>query len=134
LWRSAEDCVVLFHEDDGRAFALSQSASAVWRMMDGGRSVADIARQLAVEASADATEVLGDVVALIADLESRGCTELERVARDAPPPAETIACGAWVSPQVEQIVFGACDCSSAGGGVMRNAEGASTPKVHMSTI
>jgi len=122
LWRAADDCVVLFHEDDGRAFALSRSASAAWRMLDGSRSIADVARGLAACGPAEEARVLSDIVALIDDLERRGCVVVDGESPDAPRPADGPGLDAWQAPVVEEIVFGACDCSSGGRGVMRNAE------------
>ena len=44
LWREADDCVVLFHEDDGRAFGLNEIGSAIWKLSDGSRSIEQICR------------------------------------------------------------------------------------------
>ncbi len=39
LWRVLDGCAVIFHEETGRAFALNETATRIWEMCDGSRSV-----------------------------------------------------------------------------------------------
>jgi hypothetical protein len=137
LWREADGAVVLFHEDDGRAFALDEAASAVWMLADGSRPTDAIVRELAAASGADEARVRADVSALLESLRAGGCVEFVpagdggRPEASAPPP---IVPSAWHAPAFEEIRFGACDCTSAGRGVMRNAECSTTPKTLQSTV
>ncbi len=120
LWREVEGDVIVFHEDDGRAFALNASAGRVWKMCDGASSVRDIAARAGspVDGGGSAT-----VAKLIGERSSHGLidTIASRAgdAADAPPPPDA-PCAA---PEMVEIVFAACDCRAAGGGrgVIRNA-------------
>ena len=121
LWREVEGDVILFHEDDGRAFALNASAGRVWKMCDGASSVEGIAARAGspVDGGKSAT-----VAKLIGELSSRGFIEmLESPAADAADDSPSPD-APWAAPQMEEIVFAACDCRAAGGGrgVTRNAQ------------
>lgn len=141
LWREVEGDVILFHEDDGRAFALNASAGRVWKMCHGASSVRDIAAR----AGSPVDGGSATVAKLIGELSSHGFIEtLDSPARDAAddspsPDAPSFAnateggvlrssAGAkedapQAAPEMVEIVFAACDCKGAGGGrgVVRNA-------------
>ena len=119
LWRDSDGCVVVFHEDDGRAYALDENASAVWKLCDGSRSIADIGAN-----TADVDDVvLREVGEVVTQLGHSTCLIVGSSANvQAQPSQEAPAPNAWSSPVIEEIVFAGCDCTSSGKGVMRNAE------------
>lgn len=120
LWREVEGDVILFHEEDGRAFALNASAGRVWKMCDGASSVEGIVARAGspVDGGEGAT-----VAKLIGELSSYGFIEMldspaREAADDFPSPDAPQA-----APEMVEIVFAACDCRASGGGrgVVRNA-------------
>jgi hypothetical protein len=119
LWREVELDVILFHEEDGRAYALNASAGRVWKMCHGASSVQEIAARAGspVDGGKSAT-----VAKLIGELSSHGFIEMldspaAEAADDSPSPSS-----AWAAPEMVEIVFAACDCTGGGGrGVVRNA-------------
>ena len=89
LWREADGNVVLFHEDNGRAFALNETATVIWKLCDGTRSTADIASQLAASFGLDAAVAREAMAELVGELSEEGCVETaSRAAGEAggPPP------------------------------------------------
>ena len=119
LWREVEGDVILFHEDDGRAFALNESAGRVWKMCDGASSVEGIAARAGSPVDGGNSAV---VAKLIGELSSHGFIEMfysptDDAADDSPSPDVP-----WAAPEMEEIVFAACDCSGGGRGVVRNAQ------------
>ncbi len=117
LWREVEGDVILFHEDDGRAFALNASAGRVWKMCDGASSVEGIAARAGspVDGGKSAT-----VAKLIGELSSRGFIEmLDSPARDAAGDSPSTD-APWAVPEMVEIVFAACDCTGGARGNIRN--------------
>jgi len=118
LWREVEGDVIVFHEEDGRAFALNASAGRVWKMCDGASSVRDIVAR----AGSPVDGGSATAAKLIGELSSHGFIEmLDSPAGDAvddvPSPDAPQAV-----PEMVEIVFAACDCTGGGGrGVVRNA-------------
>ena len=137
LWRETDGCIVLFHEDDGRAFALNETAAAVWKLCDGSRSAAEMAGLLGPGSDGPADAARADVAALLGELTRCGCltAEQDRAPSSQPPPPVDASPSAWREAKVEEIAFGGCDCTGSGRGVMRNTECSTTsPKVQMSTV
>lgn len=62
---------MVYHPDEGRALYLNETASLVWRLCDGERSVADI-EALLRDAFPDATELPADVDVAIGFLVDHG--------------------------------------------------------------
>ena len=131
LWREVEGSIVLFHEDNGRAFALNETAARVWKLCDGTRPMDELSSQLR-HATGEAPHEA--VAALIDELAENGCVEMAgppgqeaavepKTSEGPAPPPET-----WKVPVVEEIIFAACDCTGAGKGVMRNATCISIPR------
>jgi hypothetical protein len=135
LWRENDDCIVLFHEDTGRAFALNETAAALWRMLDGTLSVDEITARLAERLSVEPSVAREATLGALDSLQGDGCLDTETQRRepgpDAPAPAGV---DVWVEPRIEEIVFAACDCSGGGRGVVRNAECVTSPQQQTSTI
>ncbi len=128
LWREVDGCTILFHEDTGRAFALNETASQVWKMCDGNVPVHDMSSRL----GGPGEEVEGFVEELIENecVEMAGTSTGEPASPSTPAPSPD----GWLVPSVEEIVFAACDCSGGGRGVVRNAQCLDIPKQQASTI
>jgi hypothetical protein len=69
---------VLMHPSDFAYFGLSESGSAVWELIDGARSVVDIAAVLAQEYDADPETITHDVAEFVAALEAGRLITLAR--------------------------------------------------------
>jgi len=139
LWRPTDGCVVLFHEDDGRAYALNETAADVWKLCDGQRTDDAIAEILARRWGRPCAAARDAVTAVLADLDGLGCLarpETAAPAAPAPPPADDAPppSATWHEPVVEEIVFGACDCSGGSRGVIRNTQCTTTPRMQVSTV
>ena len=139
LWRMVDGDAVLFHEDDGRAFALNETAALVWRMCDGRRSLADLSSRVAERSGFEDARTHDMVTALVEKLAEEGCIELAdspesdpRLAEPPGPPLDSLSLEG--DPTVEEIVFAACDCTGGGRGTMRNAECVTVPRKQISTI
>lgn len=120
LWRETDGCAVLFHEEDGRAFALNETAAAVWARCDGATPVAAVAGALAPLWNMPLEDALRAVSAAVRRLADDGLLELR--SSPATPSAEAApapAAAPWAEPSVEEIVFAACDCSGGRRGLMR---------------
>lgn len=128
LWREVDGSAVLFHEDTGRAFALNETASRIWKMCDGDVSAEDISSQL----RGPREEVEGLIEKLVED----GCVEMAGPPeeRAAGPEAPARLPEGWAAPSVEEIVFAACDCTVGGKGVIRKAECVDVPRKSVSVI
>lgn len=123
LWREVDGEAVLFHEGNGRAFALNETAARVWKMCDGTLSMRDLAERLGGPDGSGVDEMRDAVAGLVAKLAEEGCVEMAASPGAAGrPDAEEPSPGPWRAPSVEEIVFAACDCSGSPKGVMRNAE------------
>jgi len=128
LWREVDGSAVLFHEDTGRAFALNETASRIWKMCDGDVSAEDMSSRL----GGPREEVEGLIEKLVED----GCVELAGPPEASPGPPDAPACSpdAWCVPSVEEIVFAACDCTVGGKGVIKKAECVTVPRKSVSVI
>ena len=128
LWREVDGCAVLFHEDTGRAFALNETASRIWKMCDGSTSVGDMSSRLGGPREA-AEELVGK-------LAEDGCVEMAEPSKagSQPPDEPARSPETWSVPSVEEIVFAACDCTVGGKGVMKKAECVDVPRKTVSVI
>lgn len=68
LQQQAADTVVLLTLDEGRYYALAESAGRAWELCDGLRTVAQIAARLADEYEAAPDRIVLDLVALFSEL------------------------------------------------------------------
>jgi hypothetical protein len=66
--REVGDEAVILHLEDGLYYGLNPVGARVWALLDGSRSLAAVADQLHAEFDAPVDRVLGDVLALAADL------------------------------------------------------------------
>ena len=64
--------IVIMRLDNGEFFALSGTAAATWRLIDGQRGQAALIAALADEFPADREQIAADVEAFVAQLESIG--------------------------------------------------------------
>lgn len=67
-----DDEIVVMRLDNGEFFALSGTAAAVWRLIDGQRDRESLVEALADEYSADEGEIAADVDEFLADLRGAG--------------------------------------------------------------
>lgn len=63
-----DGAVTLFHEPTQTALVLNETASDVWRLLDGRRTVADIVEELAQVYAADAGTIRSGVQAALRQL------------------------------------------------------------------
>ncbi len=68
--------VVLFDAKGNRLLLLNDVGAAVWLLLDGARSVAEIARLVTESLPADSVRVQRDVQAFVDELVSHGVVEL----------------------------------------------------------
>jgi len=66
------------HPDDFSYYGLSNTASAVWELIDGTRSTDDIVAALAAEYDADEVTIRADVEAFLTGLRSAGIIASDR--------------------------------------------------------
>jgi hypothetical protein len=62
LFRELEDGCVLYDPDGEKVHSLNETAGFVWCLMDGARSLGEIAGEIARAAGADEAVVLRDVI------------------------------------------------------------------------
>jgi hypothetical protein len=66
------DELSIYHPATQEALLLNQTASDIWRLVDGTRSVAQIVDALAVAYQVDTAEIAPEVERVISDFEQRG--------------------------------------------------------------
>jgi hypothetical protein len=135
LWREVDGEAILFRDDDGRAFALNESAALLWRLCEGSRSADEVADAVAHACGMDAAAAREATTAALDALDAAGALEwaedrAERSARAETPPASALC----AAPQVEEIAFAACDCRDGARGLIRNAQCVDIPRQQVSTI
>lgn len=64
--------VLLIDMDGGELFAMDGTAAAAWRLMDGERSLADIAAALGTHFAGDPQVIVRDCAALVDELAAAG--------------------------------------------------------------
>lgn len=69
--------VVIFDQKGNRLLLLNQIGAAVWLLLDGARSVQEIARMITETLPADPAKVETDVQAFVDSLASHGVIELQ---------------------------------------------------------
>jgi len=75
LWRSVGAEVILAEPGRTDFELLSGSGGAVWRALDGPRTLAELVDALAVEHGVEAASIEGDVRQLVGTLSARGLVE-----------------------------------------------------------
>ena len=70
-WRRVEGEMILLQPEQEKLMGLNGTGAAVWELLDGRRSAADIARDVATRFARDEQVVLADVLAFLAELEKR---------------------------------------------------------------
>jgi hypothetical protein len=69
--------VVVFDKTGSQLLVLNEVAAAVWLLLDGARSVAEIAALIIETLPADPAQVEADIVAFLKTLETHGLIELK---------------------------------------------------------
>jgi PqqD family protein of HPr-rel-A system len=72
LFRELDDGCVLYDPASEKVHALNQTAGLLWCLIDGNRSVAEMAETLAEASGADAEQVLGDAIRTLEGFERQG--------------------------------------------------------------
>ena len=73
---------LLYSATQDEASALNRTATEIWELCDGTRTVSAIARTLGVRYGVEAADLLGDVTTAVATLRARGLLEMSRDAGD----------------------------------------------------
>lgn len=68
---------VLYDERGGQLLVLNDSGAGIWYLLDGKRSVEEIAARVAAELDAEVEVVRGDVESFLRTLEERGIIRLQ---------------------------------------------------------
>ncbi len=72
-----DDELVLYRPSDGQAYVLNHTAARIWNLLDGTRTDATVARELADTYGEDYDAVLGDVRELVQHLRTVGLLAAE---------------------------------------------------------
>jgi hypothetical protein len=75
-WQRVDGEMVLMQSDAGELLGLNPVGARAWELIDGVRSIDEIARAIAVEFRADEAEVLRDVEAFFGELAAARLSEL----------------------------------------------------------
>jgi hypothetical protein len=70
-WRRVAGEMILLQPEQEKLLGLNGTGAAVWELLDGRRSAADIARDVAARFARDEQSVLADVLAFLGELEKR---------------------------------------------------------------
>ena len=70
-WRELDGEIVIISPNNSVLHELNETASFVWKQLDGRRSGAEIATSLAVQYDVKAEDALGDIETLVEELASR---------------------------------------------------------------
>ena len=70
-WREIEGKIVIISPNNSVLHELNETASFVWKQLDGRRSGAEIATSLAAEYDVKPEDALGDIETLVEELASR---------------------------------------------------------------
>ncbi|HET6613042.1 MAG TPA: PqqD family protein [Kofleriaceae bacterium] len=76
IWREVSGEMVILDQDGGRIFGLNASGGHMWRLLDGRRSLTDIAAELASHFAIPHERAERDVVALAGQLVDRGLADI----------------------------------------------------------
>jgi len=71
-WQDLDDRVVAFNPATGRAAALNETATQIWKLADGTRDERQVVEKLAQLYAVDATAIEADVLATIEQLRAEG--------------------------------------------------------------
>ena len=71
-----DDEIVLYHPTDTRMLYFNQTASLIWQLCDGERSVEQITALLAAAYPEAETDIPADVQATLEDFLKQGCIEI----------------------------------------------------------
>jgi coenzyme PQQ biosynthesis protein PqqD len=71
-----DDEIVLYHPTDTHMLYFNQTASLIWQLCDGQRSVEEIIALLSAAYPESASDILADVNATLDDFAKQGCIEV----------------------------------------------------------
>jgi hypothetical protein len=71
-WKILDDTVVILDLTEGDFFELDEIGGTIWKNLDGARTLDEQAQVIAAEYDVDVETVRADVVAFIADLDTKG--------------------------------------------------------------
>jgi hypothetical protein len=75
--KTVADETLLYDPERETAFSLNNSATMVWKLCDGSRTVSDIADAIASELGVAAEDLIDDVSAAVRDLFKNGMVRLQ---------------------------------------------------------
>ncbi len=76
LREESDDCALLFDPDNGRVHVLNPTAVAVWKLLDGQRSLREVTAMLAEEFDDMGPEAEAQVLTLLRSLADLGAVSL----------------------------------------------------------
>lgn len=82
--RTVKDEAILVMPEKGKVKVLNQSGARIWEMVDGRRSIRQIAAQICQEYEVEATEAEMDALAFIRDLVERGVLKIANPSEQLP--------------------------------------------------
>lgn len=68
----ADDEIVIMRLENGEFFALSGTAAAIWRLIDGKRDAETLRSALAAEFQADESQIVSDIGDFLAAMKEKG--------------------------------------------------------------
>jgi coenzyme PQQ synthesis protein D (PqqD) len=71
-WQDLDGRVVAFNPATGRAAALNETATEIWKLADGSREEADVVAELAQRYAVDLDTIKADVLSTISQLRAEG--------------------------------------------------------------
>lgn len=78
LGREVDGELVLVHPGQGKVRVLNAAGGRLWELMDGARTVADLAQTIASEYAVDIARARADALVFCTDLRARGLLVLSR--------------------------------------------------------
>jgi len=76
-WQDLDDRVIAFNPATGRAAALNETATRIWKLADGTRDERQVVENLAQLYGVDATTIKADVLNTIGQLRAEGLLTTE---------------------------------------------------------
>ncbi len=74
-WNTIDDEAVVLNLDNGHYYVLNQTGRSIWELLDGQRSVAQLASLICEEYKVDQQQALADVGKLMGELAAEGLVE-----------------------------------------------------------
>ena len=76
-WRVLDGDALILHPEAGTLHRLNETGTRVWELLDGERSLADVADELTAEYEVSADEAVDHVLELAGDLQENDLVEVQ---------------------------------------------------------